>query len=140
MKRIGLVLCLLGLGLNAQAFDKSKLNLEKDFWGTWSVYNGKVQCTETYQFKKPGEFTYIAKQKKLTGEFAVLRNNDSNQLDVLLMDVKTDNKKIGCSQDIQDYTNAKVNLSLKWISAKTAELCVDREAKQCTGLYLIKQN
>lgn len=139
MKRLCLALCLFGLGVNVQAFDKNKINLEKDFWGTWSVFNAKAQCTETYEFKKPGQFTYTAKQKKLTGEFAVITNNDSKILDLLVMNVKTDNKKVGCSKDIQDYTNGKVSLSMKWISAKTAELCVDREAKQCTGLYMIKQ-
>lgn len=139
MKRIGLALCVLGLGFNAQAFDKTKLNLDKDFWGVWSVYNAKTQCTETYQFAKPGKFTYTAKQKKLTGDFAIMTNTDPKVLDLLVMNVKNDNKKAGCSKEIQDYTNGKVNLSLKWVSAKTAELCVDREAKQCTGLYLIKQ-
>lgn len=129
----------IGLLPVVHAADKQKINLENDFWGTWSVYNAKAQCTETYEFKKPGQFTYTAKQKKLTGEFAVITNADPKMLDVLIMDVKTDNKKSGCSKDIQDYSNAKVNLSLKWVSANTAELCVDREAKQCTGLYMIKQ-
>lgn len=139
MKRLGLALCVLALSLNVQAFDKSKLNLEKDFWGTWSIYNAKQQCTETYQFSKPGTFTYTTKQKKLTGDFAVMSSKDPKVLDLLVIDVKTDNKKAGCGDEVQDYTQAKVNLSLKWISAKTAELCVDVEGKQCTGLYMIKQ-
>ncbi|MFN0297937.1 hypothetical protein ACKVE0_10440 [Acinetobacter albensis] len=137
-----LVLTVLGLGivLPVQAFDKTQMNLNQDFWGTWSVYSPNAQCTETYQFSKPGQFTYTAKQKKMTGDFAILVNPDVKILDVLTMQIKTDNKKAGCTNQTVDYTNKDVNLSLKWISAKTAELCMDRRVgKQCTGLYLIKQ-
>lgn len=140
LKKVILGSILLGFFPATQAANEQKINLKKDFWGTWSVYNAKAQCTETYEFKKPGQFIYTAKQKKLTGDFAIITNSDSKVLDLLVMDVKNDNKKAGCSKEVQDYTGGKVNLSLKWVSAKTAELCVDREAKQCTGLYLIKQN
>ena len=136
-----IVLCVLSLGVigQAQAFDKSQVNLSKDFFGTWTVYSAKTQCTETYQFTQPGQFVYTTKQKRMTGEFAVVRNQDAKILDWLAMDVKTDNKKAGCSGQANDYTGTKINLVLKWISPKTAELCLDREAKQCTGLYQIKQ-
>lgn len=139
LKKLALVMIGLGCAIQAQAFDKSQVNLENDFWGTWSVYNAKTQCTEAYQFAKPGNFTYTTKQKKMTGNFAILRNKEANVLDILAMKVKTDNKKAGCSGQVVDYTNADMRLSLKWVSAKTAELCTDREGKQCTGLYLIKQ-
>lgn len=125
--------------INAHAFEKSQVNLEKDFWGKWSVFNAKSQCTENYEFKQPGQVTYSTKQKKMTGEFAVLRSKEANQLDVLAMKIKTDNQQAGCSNEKVNYTNADIRLSLKWISAKTAELCTDAEGKQCTGLYLIKQ-
>ena len=54
-------------------------------------------------------------------------------------EIKNDNKKAGCAAQSVDYTKVKINLTLKWISARTAELCTDREGKKCTGLYLIKQ-
>ena len=76
-----------------EAFDKSQVNLSKDFFGTWTVYSAKTQCTETYQFTQPGQFVYTTKQKRMTGEFAVVRNQDAKILDWLAMDVKTDNKK-----------------------------------------------
>ncbi|WP_089604182.1 hypothetical protein [Acinetobacter piscicola] len=139
MKKIVFAALGLGLAMQAQAFDKSQVNLANDFWGMWSIYNAKTQCTETYQFTKPQQFTYTTKQKKMTGEFAVLRSNDAKTLDILAMKVKTDNKKAGCGGQPVDYTNADIRLSLRWMSAKTAELCTDREGKQCTGLYLIKQ-
>ena len=139
LKRIAMVVCSFGVTLSAQAFDKTQVNLSNDFWGTWAVYNAKTKCTEAYQFAKPGQFTYTTKQKRMTGDFAILRNQDPKMLDVLSMKVKTDNKKAGCSGQVVDYTNADIALSLKWISAKSAELCTDNEGKQCTGLYLMKQ-
>lgn len=139
MKKIVFAVMGLGFALQAQAFDKSQVNLANDFWGTWSVYNAKTQCTESYQFVKPGQFTYTTKQKRMTGDFAILRSKEAADLDVLAMKVKVDNKKAGCGGQPVDYTNADIRLSLKWSSAKTAELCTDREGKQCTGLYLIKQ-
>ena len=139
MKKIVFAVMGLGFALQAQAFDKSQVNLANDFWGTWSVYNAKTQCTESYQFVKPGQFTYTTKQKRMTGDFAILRSKEAADLDVLAMKVKTDNKKAGCGGQPVDYTNADIRLSLKWSSSKTAELCTDREGKQCTGLYLIKQ-
>lgn len=139
IKKIAVAVVGFGLALQAQAFDKSQVNLANDFWGTWTVYNAKTQCTESYQFAKPGQFTYTTKQKKMAGEFAVLRSKEPQNLDVLAMKVKTDNKQAGCGGQAVDYTNADIRLSLKWSSAKTAELCTDAVGKQCTGLYLIKQ-
>ena len=139
LKKLSVIALGLGLVCQAQAFDKTQVNLDQNFWGTWSVYNEKNKCTETYQFAKPGQFTYKAKQKKLTGDFAVLRNPDPTQLDLLHIEVKTDNKKADCSGEIKDYTTGQINLSLKWMSTNTAELCVNREGTSCTGLFLIKQ-
>ncbi|RZG83269.1 hypothetical protein EXE10_11240 [Acinetobacter sp. WCHAc060033] len=139
MKKIAIAVLGLGLVFQAQAFDKKQVNLTNDFWGTWSIYNAKMQCTETYQFTKPGQFNYSAKQKKMTGDFAILRSQAAQDLDVLAMKVKTDNKQPSCGNQAVDYTNADIRLSLKWLSAKTAELCIDAAGKQCTGLYLIKQ-
>lgn len=139
-KKIGY--CTLGLlfAFNAQAFDKNKVNLDKVFWGTWSIYNEKAKCSESYQFSKPDQFSYSSLQKSMTGEFAVLRSNKSTDLDVLMMKVKSDNKAVSCGSAAVDYTKADIRLSLNWLSTKKAELCIDNEAKQCTGLYLIKQN
>lgn len=139
MKKIVFAALGLGLAMQVQAFDKSQVNLANDFWGTWSIFNAKTQCTETYQFTKPQQFTYTTKQKRMTGDFSVLRSKDAKALDILAMKVKVDNKKAGCGGQPVDYTNADIRLSLRWMSAKTAELCTDREGKQCTGLYLIKQ-
>lgn len=125
--------------LSAQAFDKTQVDLQKDFWGTWTVYNAKTQCTESYQFIQPSKVEYRAKQKKMTGEFSVTRTQDPKQIDVFAMSVNSDNKKAGCGSQAVDYSQKQINLGLKWISAKTAELCTDLEGKQCLGLYLIKQ-
>lgn len=137
-KVVGLVL-MSSAALSVQAFDKTQMNLQKDFWGTWSVYNAKTQCTESYQFTQPAQVVYSAKQKKMTGEFSVIRTEDPKQLDVFAMTVNSDNKKAGCSGQTSDYSKSQIRLSLKWISAKTAELCTDLNGKQCLGLYLIKQ-
>lgn len=90
MKKIAIAVLGLGLVFQAQAFDKKQVNLTNDFWGTWSIYNAKMQCTETYQFTKPGQFNYSAKQKKMTGDFAILRSQAAQDLDVLAMKVKTE--------------------------------------------------
>lgn len=139
MKKIVIASLGLFLALNVQAFEKNQVNLEKDFWGKWSVFNSKTQCTENYEFKQPGQLIYSTKQKQMTGEFAVLRSKEPQFLDVLAMKIKTDNQLPGCNGEKVNYTDADIRLSLKWISAKTAELCTDVEAKQCTGLYLIKK-
>ena len=124
---------------SAQAFDKTQMDLQKNFWGTWSVYNAQTKCTETYQFTQPAQVAYSAKQKKMTGEFSVIRTQDPNQIDVFAMSVGADNKKAGCGNQATDYSKAQIRLGLKWISAKTAELCSDLEGKKCLGLYFIKQ-
>ena len=127
------------LAFSAQAFNKTQVDLQKDFWATWFVYNAKTQCSETYKFTQPSTVAYSAKQKKMNGEFAVIRTQDPKQLDVFAMNVISDNKKAGCDGKSVDYSNTQIRLGLKWISARTAELCTDLEAKQCLGLYLIKQ-
>ena len=139
MKKIAIAIIGFGLTLQAHAFDKNQVNLTNDFWGNWSIYNAKTQCTENYQFSKPGQFVYTAKQKRMTGDFAVLRSKTAQELDILAIKVKADNKQPGCDNKSVDYTNADVHLGLKWSSAKTAELCTDTAGKQCSGLYLIKQ-
>lgn len=78
-------------------------------------------------------------KKHLTGGFAVVRSNAPTQLDILLMDVTTDNKLEGCAGDKRDYSKERIQLALKWISPKVAEICTDDEAKQCTGLFLTKK-
>lgn len=121
------------------ALDKSQVNLDQDFWGKWTITNAKAKCNETYTFSKPGYVTYQAKEKIMTGDFAVLRSTDKLNLDVLAMKVKTDNKLAGCAGEPLDYTNSDIRLTLKWMTTKSAELCTDMEGKKCTGLYLIKQ-
>lgn len=139
LKKLSCFALLSSMAWSAQAFDKTQMNLQKDFWGTWSVYNAKTQCTESYVFSQPAQVVYSAKQKKMTGEFSVIRTEDPKQLDVFAMMINTDNKKAGCSGQVTDYSKSQIRLSLKWISAKTAELCTDLDGKQCLGLYLIKQ-
>lgn len=139
LKKISCLVVASSLAFSAQAFNKTQVDLQKDFWGTWSVYNAKTQCTETYKFTQPSTVAYSAKQKKMNGEFAVIRTQDPKQLDVFAMNVVSDNKKAGCGGQVVDYSNTQIRLGLKWISARTAELCTDLEAKQCLGLYLIKQ-
>ena len=63
------------------ATEKNKIDLDRTFWGTWELINTKFACTEQYEFKKPGNVVYQANKKKLTGEFAVIRHNDSKTLD-----------------------------------------------------------
>lgn len=138
IKQLGLGILALGLAVNTYALNKNLVDLDSNFWGSWSVYNSKNKCTETYQFLKPGKLNYIGKQKKMTGEFAVLRSKEDNLLDVLAIKIETDNQKPGCGVEKVNYTNSDIRLSLKWISPKTAELCTDAEGKQCSGLYLIK--
>jgi len=75
----------------------------------------------------------------MSGEFSVIRTQDAKQVDIFAKKISSDNKKLGCSGESTDYSKVQIRLGLKWISAKTAELCTDIEAKQCLGLYLIKQ-
>lgn len=130
LKKISCFILGSACALSVQAFDKTQVNLQKDFWGTWTVYNAKMQCTESYQFTQPAKVVYTAKQKKMSGEFSVIRTQDPKQLDIFAMSVVSDNKKAGCSGQVSDYSKAQIRLSLKWISAKTAELCTDLEGKQ----------
>lgn len=140
MKKIAIVALGLGLAVQAQAYDKSQVNLANEFWGTWAIFNAKQKCSETYQFSKPGQFQYTSLQKRMTGKFAVMRNtNDANALDILKLKVLTDNKKASCGAAANDMSNKDLNLTLKWVSKSTAQICTDVEGKQCTGLYLIKQ-
>lgn len=125
--------------LHAQAFDKTKINLGKDFWGRWAIYNPKTQCTEVYKFSQPGQFSYSAKQKNMSGEFGVLQNSDVNVLDLLVLKVSTDNKLSGCATQPTNYTNATIQLALRWLSPQSAELCNDRDGKKCLGLFMTKQ-
>lgn len=128
------------LSVQAQAFDKNQMVLDKDFWGTWSIYNAKNKCTETYQFKSPKSFEYTSKQKKMSGNFAISRHKtDLNALDILNIRVAKDNKKASCADQTRDYTNQNLSLGLKWVSKTTAQICADVEGKQCSQLYLIKQ-
>lgn len=137
-KKMILVAVVLVYTTQVMALDKSKISLDQVFWGNWSVYNAQSKCTETYTFTKPGKFTYTTKQKSMSGEFAVLRSKTATDLDVLAMKVVNDNKKAGCGGQVNDYTNADIRLSLKWISPRSAELCTDIEGKKCTGLFFNK--
>lgn len=139
LKKIGLLSMTLGCALQVQAFEKKQMVLGNDFWGTWSIYNAQNKCTETYQFKKPGQFQYTSKLKSMSGNFAVMRTPDPKVLDILTMKVNADNKKASCAQASKDFTGQTLSLGLKWISQNTAQICSDTEAKQCSSLYLIKQ-
>ena len=140
MKRIGLALCLLCLGVNAQAFDRKNINYDKDFWGTWSIYHGKTQCAENFTFSKPTQFKYAASQKKMSGSFSILSSNDALKHDLLVLNIKQDNGLKGCVESMNKMSGYKLNLTLKWISKNSALICTDREAKKCTNLYFIKKS
>ena len=139
LKKIALLALTLGLSIHVQAFEKKNMVLESDFWGTWSIYNAQNKCTETYQFKKPGQFQYNSKLKNMSGNFAVMRNKDSNALDILTMKISTDNKKASCADASRDFSHQTLSLALKWVSKTTAQICADTAGTQCTALYLIKQ-
>lgn len=140
LKKIALVVVALSCAVQAQAFDKKQMVLDKDFWGTWSVYNSKNKCTETYQFTKPGQFKYSSKAKAMSGNFAVMRNQDPKSLDILTMKIASDNKKASCADAANDFTNKTLSMGLKWVSKTTAQVCSDAEGKKCSSLYIIKQN
>lgn len=139
IRKITLVLAgLLSISL-VYAMEKNTINLDKEFWGKWSILNQKASCIESYEFKKPGTFTYEGNQKKLHGEFAVIRSQDNLKLDILSLVVKNDNGLLGCGGDKMNYSNQKSAFSLKWITKKSAEICLDPDAKQCIGIFLNKQ-
>lgn len=128
LKKLLIASLTLGLALHVHAFDKTRMDVDKDFWGKWSINNDSNKCTETYVFIKPGQFTYESGQKKLKGDFALLRSSEPAKLDVLAMRVLQDNKLTGCgnsSGQVQDYTNTDIQLTLKWLSNKKAQLCTD---------------
>lgn len=138
LKKIAFIALGLGLTIQAQAFDRNQINYN-DFWGTWSIFNAKTGCSEVFTFTKPATFTYTSKQKKTSGTFSIVSNNDLKSNDMLILKVKTDNKGLACNGQNLDFANKKINYVLKWIGPKTAEICSDREGKKCTGAYLIKQ-
>lgn len=139
-KKLTFVFLSLGIMSHAQAFDKTQVNLDQSFWGTWVIYNSQQKCSETYQFKKPGQFQYSSLQKKMSGNFSVMRDTKNvNNLDILNMKVATDNKKASCGSVETDLANKNLSFSLKWVSPKTAQICMDTIGKQCSSLYLIKQ-
>ena len=139
LKKIALLSVVFASTLQAHAYDKNQTVLDQDFWGTWSVFNAANNCSESYQFIKPGQFKYSSQAKIMSGSFAVMRNQDSNALDILTMKITADNKKASCADAAIDLNNQTLSLGLKWVSKSTAQICADVEAKQCSPLYLIKQ-
>ena len=140
LKKMALITLGLGLAFQAQAFDKNQINLQKDFFGNWTIYNAKNKCSETYKFIQADKFQYTSLNKRMTGVFGVLRDKNSpNSLDILSMKIATDNKHAACAGVAQDFTNVNLNLPLKWISPNTAQLCTDSLGTKCLDLYLIKQ-
>lgn len=140
LKKMALITLGLGLAFQAQAFDKTQVNLQKDFWGSWTIYNAQTKCSETYQFTQPNKFKYTSGKKQMEGQFGVYRDSSKpDTLDVLAMKVAKDNKQPSCSAPAHDYKDANLNLPLKWISPNTAQLCTDSLGTKCLDLYLIKQ-
>lgn len=139
LKQLFMALLCLGMVFNVQAFEKTKVNLDQDFWGTWSVYDARTKCKEVYTFTKPSHFIYQVKNKKLTGNFAIVRSSDAAKLDMLIMKVQTDNQLAGCLGNVVDYTNVDIRLTLKWVTNKAAEFCTDIDGKQCINLFFIKE-
>lgn len=123
----------------AQALEKSLVDLDKTFWGKWTLINVKNSCSEKFEFKKPNSFIYQANKKNMDGDFIVFRNSDEKILDLLILDIKNDNGGTGCGSDNNNYQGKKSNFFLKWLSPTSAELCMDNTGKQCTGLYLNKR-
>lgn len=138
LKKIAFITLGLGLAIQAQAFDRKQINYN-DFWGTWSIYNAKIGCSEVFTFTKPATFSYTSKQKKTSGTFSIISNSDPKSNDLLILKVKSDNRGLSCSGQNINLTDKNVNYVLKWVGPKTAEICSDREAKSCTGVYLMKQ-
>lgn len=139
LKKIALLSVVLASTLQAHAYDKNQTVLDQNFWGTWSVFNAANNCSESYQFIKPGQFKYSSKAKVMSGSFAVMRSQDTNMLDILTMKITADNKKASCADAAMDLNNQTLSLGLKWESQSKAQICADVEAKQCSPLYLIKQ-
>ena len=123
----------------AFALEKNQINLNQTFWGTWGLFNPATSCSESYQFSQPGTFLYKAQQKELQGEFAVVRNSDAKVLDLLILEIQSDNGGTGCGSDNNNYQGKKSNFFLKWLSPTSAEICTDNIGKQCTGLYFNKR-
>lgn len=121
------------------AIEKNQINLDQIFWGNWLITNPSNSCTEKYQFKKPGQFIYQTQKKQLTGDFAVVRQDSNEKLDILVLDIQKDNGLAGCAGDMNNYQGKKSNFSLKWITQSSAEICTDDIGKECTGLYLNKK-
>lgn len=133
---------MLGLTFQVQAFDKSEVNLDEIFWGTWTIYNAEDKCLETYQFTKPSTFQYLSLQKRMQGDFAVLRNTQEvADLYILKLRVVTDNQKASCADraQVSDYRNADLSLALKWITKGAAQLCADIKGNHCSNLYMVKK-
>lgn len=121
------------------AIDKSRINLDQDFWGTWTISNPHIQCKESYQFSKPGNFINQAQDKRMSGEFVVLRSADQKQHDILKLQITGDNGLADCSGTAVNYKGQQAMFALKWKTTESAELCVDSLATTCTGLHLNKQ-
>ena len=130
-----LIFLLLLCVTTAQAFDRNKVNLD-NFWGSWSVFNPKTTCTESFQFVQPGKFSYQAQAKQLVGEFALIRTTGNEKLDHLLLEIYEDNVLVGCEEQASNYKGQKSGFYLKLISLISAELCADPDGKNCTGLFL----
>ncbi|MEB3767414.1 hypothetical protein [Acinetobacter sp. MD2] len=140
LKKLAFAFLCSGLAFQANAVDKAQVDLGQTIWGTWTVYNAQNKCSETYTFKQPNQFAYLSLQKKMSGNFGVVRDSKNvNNLDILTMKVAVDNKKAACAGTAKDMTNQNVAFSLKWISPKTAQICMDATGQKCSSLYLIKQ-
>ena len=77
LQKIALFSIGLALAFQAQAFDKNQINLQKDFFGNWTIYNAKNKCSETYKFIQADKFQYTSLNKRMTGVFGVLRDKNS---------------------------------------------------------------
>ena len=133
------VLLLIGATSQLYAFDKNQVILDQVFWGTWQIQHPQMQCKEVYEFSKPGHFTHQTLQKRMTGDFVVLRSPEKNEHDILQLAVKTDNGLADCSGERSNFAGQPASFALKWSSPRNAELCLDAQATRCTGLQLVKQ-
>lgn len=139
MFKIMSALALFMMATPLYAMDKNKVHLDQVFWGTWAVSNPHVQCKETYQFSKPGRFSNQMGQKKMDGEFVVLRSANQKESDILKLQITADNGLADCTGNAFNYTGQQAMFALKWKTPESAELCVDALATKCTGLHLNKQ-
>ena len=60
LKKLAFVTLSLGMAMQAQAFEKSQVNLDKDFWGTWTIFNAQKNVQKLTNLKSQVNFNTTA--------------------------------------------------------------------------------